>query len=179
MLQSLLAERFKLVAHRGLKEFPIYALVLTQPDGSPGARMTPSQMDCGPDAARARSASGNPPPSAGPGQPTCGLSSSYGRIAGGGVTMAQLARHLPQHAGKWGLFDRQVIDRTGLSGRFDFTLQWTPDTAPSPAAQSAFPISTFRLLPRVRCSKISCGLTGTARPQARVSAGSRTRAGHR
>ena len=145
MLQSLLAERFKLVAHRGSKEFPIYALVLARPNGSLGPQMTRSQMDCSRDAVRARSASGNAPPAVGAGErPNCGLSSSYGRLAGGGVTLAELARNLPAHLGggigRPTIFDREVIDRTGLSGRFDFTLQWTPDAAaPSPAVQSGPP----------------------------------------
>jgi uncharacterized protein (TIGR03435 family) len=145
MLQSLLATRFKLVAHRGSKEFPIYALVLARPDGSLGPQMTRSQMDCSPDAVRARSASGNPPPPAAAGERlTCGMSSAYGRLAGGGVTIAQLARHLPELVGSSQVgrrvFDRQVMDRTALSGRFDFTLQWTPDrAATSPVAQSGAP----------------------------------------
>jgi bla regulator protein blaR1 len=126
MLQSVLAERFKLVAHRGSKEFPIYALVLARPDGRLGPQMTPSQINCSLDAARA-----------------CGMSSAFGRFAGSGVSMAQLAKHLPQHMGSGvsrQVFDRQVIDRTGLSGRFDFTLQWIPDAAvPSPAVLSGPP----------------------------------------
>ena len=69
------------------------------------------------------------------------MSSAYGRIAGGGVTMEQLAKFLPvsSQVGREA-FDREVIDRTGLSGRFDFTLQWTPDVAtPSQAVQSGSP----------------------------------------
>ena len=46
MMQSLLAERFKLVAHLGSKEFPIYALVSSRSDGNLGPRMAPSQIDC-------------------------------------------------------------------------------------------------------------------------------------
>ncbi len=140
MLQSFLAERFKLAAHRGSREFPIYALVLTRPDGSLGPQMTRSQLDCSPGAGRARSASGNPP-TATSDRPACGLSSSYGRIAGGGITMAQLARLLPVHVGSdvtRPVIDRQVVDRTGLSGRFDLTLRWTPDAAaPTPRLLAA------------------------------------------
>jgi len=126
MLQSLLTERFKLVAHPGSKEFPIYALVLARSDGSPGPRMTRSQMDCSP-----RPGESSP----------CGLSHTAGRLAGRGVAMVQLARLLPKHLGNTGrMFDREVIDRTGLSGRFDFTLEWTPDqVAPGPAAPSGPP----------------------------------------
>jgi uncharacterized protein (TIGR03435 family) len=114
MMQSLLAERLKLVAHFGSKDFPIYALVLARPDGNPGPRMTPSHIDC-------RSEPGASSP--------CGLSGTAGRVAGRGVTMAQLVRILPGHlaAGSHIAFDRPVIDRTGLGGRFDFTLEWTPD----------------------------------------------------
>ena len=142
MLQSLLAERFKLVAHRGSKEFPIYALVLARPDGRLGPQLTRSQLDCSREAVRARSArdSSPSPPEAGD-RPTCAMSSTYGRLTGGGITMAQLASHLPvgTHVSR-NVFDREVIDRTGLSGRFDFTLLWTPDRAdPIPDVQSGPP----------------------------------------
>ncbi|HKE83327.1 MAG TPA: M56 family metallopeptidase, partial [Vicinamibacterales bacterium] len=71
MTRSFLVERFKLETHRGSKAFPIYALVLA--DGSPGPRMTTSQIDC-------RSTAGEYSP--------CGLSSTAGRLSGRGVTMA-------------------------------------------------------------------------------------------
>ena len=117
MLQSLLADRFKLEWHHGSKELPIYALVLSRPDGSLGPQMTASQLDC-------RSTAGASSP--------CGLSGSLGRLVGRGITMAQLVRILPNHlasGSRIGL-DRPLIDRTGLSGAFDFTLEWTPDPAP-------------------------------------------------
>ncbi|HLG56979.1 MAG TPA: M56 family metallopeptidase [Vicinamibacterales bacterium] len=150
-LQAFMAERFKLVAHRAEREFPVYALVLARPDGSLGPQMTRSQTDCSPEAVRARSASGNPPPPAATGErPACGISSTHGRLAGGGVTMAFLARSLPTHLGlpigSGRFFDRQVIDRTGLSDRFDFTLQWTPD---APASSSAVPSGPPRFQPFV------------------------------
>jgi uncharacterized protein (TIGR03435 family) len=64
MLQSLLIERFKLKAHRGSKEVPIYELALAQQD-NPGPGLTPSQIDC-------PSIAGEPSP--------CGLSGRAGRL---------------------------------------------------------------------------------------------------
>ena len=110
MLRLSLAERFRLVTHLGSKEFPLYALVLAKQDGTTGKRMTPSQIDC-----RAK--------------PGCGLTGTTGRLTGRGMTMAQLATVLPRHlaAGSQIRMDRPLIDRTDLGGRFDFTLEWTPD----------------------------------------------------
>jgi bla regulator protein blaR1 len=134
MLQSLLIERFKVKAHRGPTEVPIYALVLAR-QGSPGPGLTPSQIDC-------RSNSGEPSP--------CGLSGTTGRLTGRGVSMAGLVRALANHlaAGSRVTVDRLLVDRTDLSEAFDFTLQWTPDpvaavVAPSqaPARLPAVPLS--------------------------------------
>jgi len=123
MLQSLLIERFKLKAHRGSKEVPIYALTLAG-HGSPGPDLTPSQLDC-----RANAGETSP----------CGLSGTTGRLIGRGVTMAGLLRPLAEHlhAGSRIIVDQLLVDRTGLSGRFDFTLEWTPDAVTAGVASQA------------------------------------------
>ena len=46
-----------------------------------------------------------------------------GRVTGGGVAMPQMAQTLAQFTG------RMVIDRTNLSGEFDYELEFTPDPA--------------------------------------------------
>jgi uncharacterized protein (TIGR03435 family) len=114
MLQSLLIERFKLKAHRGSKEVPIYELALAQ-QHKLGPGLTPSQIDC-------RSNAGEPSP--------CGLSGRAGRVMARGVTMAGLVKRLGEHlhAGSRIRVDRLLVDRSGLSGAFDFTLEWTPDS---------------------------------------------------
>jgi uncharacterized protein (TIGR03435 family) len=48
------------------------------------------------------------------------------------VTMDLLAGSLSGIVG----LGRPLIDRTGLSGRFDFTLAWAADTGPSPPDSS-------------------------------------------
>jgi uncharacterized protein (TIGR03435 family) len=46
------------------------------------------------------------------------------REAGNGITMHMMGSHLNQ------FLDRPVVDRTGLSGIFDFTLEFAPITGP-------------------------------------------------
>ena len=50
------------------------------------------------------------------------------RIGGRNVTLAMLAESLPAQTGM-AVFSRPVIDRTGLSGTFDFSLEWTQAVA--------------------------------------------------
>ena len=37
------------------------------------------------------------------------------------------------------MFRRSVVDKTGLTGKFDITLEWTPDEAPGVQAPSGAP----------------------------------------
>jgi uncharacterized protein (TIGR03435 family) len=52
-------------------------------------------------------------------------------IAGSDDTIALLARELAQVLG------RVVVNNTGVSGRYDLTLIWTPDDAPTPMLNGA------------------------------------------
>jgi uncharacterized protein (TIGR03435 family) len=137
MLRSLLFERFKLKAHRGSKEVPIYAVALAV-QGSPGPRLMPSQVDCGADAG---------------GSPSCGVSShTSGRLIGRGVTMAGLIGALHLHHTNHIRIDRRLVDRTGLSGKFDFTVEWTPDPVRAAVPPNQGPATLPRTLPSVPVS---------------------------
>ena len=142
MVRTLLKDRFKLVVHMETRDTPIYALVKARPDAAPGPRLKPSTMDCGPmraeraaataAAARARGGRVAVPPPPGPDEPVlCGM-----RVAGrggptlnyraGNITMTALANALRTYVG------REVVDRTGLAGEFDFDLEFSaPPTAGS------------------------------------------------
>ncbi len=132
MLQSLLAERFKLTEHRDKKDHAIYALVV----GKNG----PKLKDAAPDAAAPPAADGEPVPpsgnSPGPGQMQIGrdkgglvisgsragtmrMSMSPGgtmRMEGSKMTAPVLADMISRFV------DRPVVDMTGLTGTYDVTL---------------------------------------------------------
>jgi uncharacterized protein (TIGR03435 family) len=139
-LQALLAELFKLRAHLGMRDFPVYALVLARADGRLGPQISPSQTDCSRrDSVRARAVSGLVPAADAGAPPNCSTSSSDGRLAGSGVTLEEFAKNLTVHLRFYGagrLFDRQLIDRTGLTGRYDFHMEWEQDRGGSSAVAS-------------------------------------------
>ena len=132
MIRSLLTERFKLAVHTETKEQPIYALVVARTDGRLGQNLKQSETDCAAlmAANRGRGAGrGMPPP--GPPQPgdpmPCGIRIGPGNLSVGGMPLAQFANSLAMFVG------RVVLDRTGLTGNYDFTLTWTPDQMPQRA----------------------------------------------
>lgn len=132
MMRSLLADRFKLVIHMETRQAPVFALVLAEP-GKTGPSLKPHRLDdsC------SNASTTDPPPSASPTAPTsalgelpivCGViahvpATTPGSMHFGGrnVTLSLLASSLPTMTGM-AILPRPVIDETGLSGTFDFTL---------------------------------------------------------
>jgi uncharacterized protein (TIGR03435 family) len=118
MTRSLLADRFKLVLQKVVREEPIYALVKARADGRLGPQLRASSVPC--EATRLGPA-GVPSP-ADTDRPRCGL--RYGPGAGGtrvtvvGRTMVQVA------TGLQGFVERTVVDHTGLTGSFDGELDF-------------------------------------------------------
>jgi bla regulator protein blaR1 len=127
MVQSLLADRFKLKARRETRAIPIYALVLARPDRRLGPQISPASVDC-----KALTAAANRgervtwPPANGAKLP-CITKTGRGSIVAGGTLMADFATFvLSNFTG-----GRPVVDRTGLSGDYEFELSWMPE---APAA---------------------------------------------
>ncbi|MEQ1758551.1 MAG: M56 family metallopeptidase [Vicinamibacterales bacterium] len=123
MLQSLLAERFKLAVHREVRQQPVYAWVQVTP-GRMGRQLKSHTDDAGClDPRSAPQAGGRPDPNLPLPTPPCGAFSgapALGRLAGQRVALDSVGRALSGQLG------RMVIDRTGLMGLFDLTLEWTP-----------------------------------------------------
>jgi uncharacterized protein (TIGR03435 family) len=100
MVQALLMDRFKLQAHRETKEQPIYFLVVAK-GGSKLGDAKPSEIN------ESRGL----------------MTRSRDRLQGTGVVMSQIVSALTQ------VTERTVLDKTGLTGKYDFTLHWAPDEA--------------------------------------------------
>ena len=123
-IRNLLKDRFKLVTHQETRELPVYNLVLARSDGRLGPALKKSSAECqavmkayvesvrqgaptqAPPAAVARCTSSQP---------------GMGAFTMNGMSMGALVNMLPQFV------ERQVIDRTGLTGIYDLTLKWTPE----------------------------------------------------
>lgn len=115
MLQQLLIDRFKLVVHRETKEVPVYALVIAKghPKLHPGEE---HNSDAGP---RTPSRAGGTEP-------------QRGHLIFRNESMPDFAWALSRTAG---IGDSLVVDRTGLTGRYDFELTFARDSAqPTDAA---------------------------------------------
>ena len=114
MLQALLADCFKLSLHRESKDLPEYMLVIAKNgpklqeskagDTYPNGITGPDGLPLGPHMMRM----------------------GRGWLTGQALSMADLVRLLSQRLG------RTVLDKTGLTANYDFTLQWTSDESQGP-----------------------------------------------
>jgi uncharacterized protein (TIGR03435 family) len=123
-MQGLLENRFKLKVHRASKEVPVYDLVTAK--GGPRLERTKEGACIPIDLNRMP-----PRPTPGEAGPTmCGtqnfqFNGPLATMTAHGMTMEQLAgERLPR------LVDRLVIDKTGLTGMFDFRLEFLPERRP-------------------------------------------------
>ena len=157
MLRSMLAERFKLVAHTERRDLPIVALTMARPDKRPGPKLVRS----GPECRRIQPPAGipipPPPPPPPPGaanapairiiletdepprRRACGAMVTPGWMSAGNITMREFTRPLSQ------VLRRPVINETGLEGEFDLDVIFSPEglggalVGPPPASVSDAP----------------------------------------
>jgi len=110
-LRSLLEDRFLLKVHRETKIQQAYGLTV----GRNGSKLVPADAGAAaPDTQRPGSFRAGP-----------------GIVIGAAVTMDQIVAYLDK------LMDRPVIDKTGLTGHFDFKLQFATESTPRALATPA------------------------------------------
>jgi uncharacterized protein (TIGR03435 family) len=117
MMQSVLADRFKLAVHYERQEAPVLALVMDKP-GKTGPKLN---------------AHSNGLPCDVPGvfPIVCNAINAIDKpnnaifFGARDLTMAQIAAALSTA----GRLPRPVVDQTGLDGRYDFTLEWTRESS--------------------------------------------------
>jgi uncharacterized protein (TIGR03435 family) len=102
MIEQLLVDRFKLKVHHEMKELPVYALVVAK-GGSKLKEADPNVHK-------------SPGTEYHPGR----MSHKDGELSGDATGIDRLVGYLSA------LADRQVVDQTGLTGKYDMTLKWLP-----------------------------------------------------
>ena len=107
MLQKLLADRFKLSFHHEKRELPVYAITAAK---------------SGPKLAKTTE---------GPNDPITFYFQQLGDLTVKNLTMTDFAQWMQAT-----VMDRPVVDQTGLAGRYDFRLKWTPDQSEFGAARA-------------------------------------------
>ena len=107
MLRTLLADRFKLRFHREEKEFSIYNLTISKSEKGEkgGLKIKPSTA---------------PPDD--PAQLVSTVYPDHLTMPARNTTMREFASLMQRAA-----LDRPVVDKTGLTGKYDFDLTWSPD----------------------------------------------------
>jgi uncharacterized protein (TIGR03435 family) len=149
MMRSLLADRFKLVVRHETRELPVLGVILAKP-GTTGPQLQPHSNDwpC-PNRLPAPQPPAHPFPGGLP--PLCkGIfqlpSSAAGlwHIGARNVTVQFIADYFSGVSG----LDHPFLDRTGLSGTFDFNLEWKPESngpfPPGAPSQPDVPGSTLQ-----------------------------------
>jgi uncharacterized protein (TIGR03435 family) len=106
MLLPLLTDRFNMKYHHETRELPVYVLTIAKG----GSKL----MESKPEPAQANHA------------PLRKMMMGRGSFESQGGSVAALMQALSMQLG------RTIIDKTGLTGNYDFTLKWTPDTGSGP-----------------------------------------------
>ena len=128
MMQSLLADRFKLTVHFESREMNLLALVLVKP-GKLGPKLRPHEQGppCDPSAEAANGTRADVFP------PRCQV---YARLRTAKGTYRDGSRDTTMaiFAGSLRDLGHPVVDHTGLHGKFDFEIEWAPDPTGPPSS---------------------------------------------
>jgi uncharacterized protein (TIGR03435 family) len=106
-MRKLLSDRLRLTLNREKRNLPVFRIVTLKT----GTRLVDSLNPDGP--------------------AVWGGGGRVGMMTVKSATIADVAGFLQRYFGMALGIDRPVIDRTDLSGRYDFTLRWSPDDRPN------------------------------------------------
>lgn len=112
MLQTLLADRFKLVLRRETKEMPVYALTV----GKKGSKLSEASKES-------------------PGFQTIPVKAGAGDQGGYRILDRGTMQHFADTLSRVPSVDRLVLDRTGLEGTYVLNLLWEADESITTAVQ--------------------------------------------
>ncbi len=140
MVRSLLADRFRLRVHTVTQDADVIALLLDRP-GVTGRTLRPHSegQPCDVHMASPTHAVGSFPPTCGELLATAAYHAGV-QVAGRDMTMQQIATFISS----LGILTRQAVDQTGLTGRFDFTLEFNPERRGPPVSQDAAQADDFQ-----------------------------------
>ena len=150
MLQALLEDRFHMRAHREMREFAVYGLEVA-PGGIKAPRSDEPTLADGPITVTANTSSAGTAIDLGNGAT---LLIGNNRLEARKVAMLQLTETLSRFV------DRQVLDMTALTGRYDVTIELTPEDFRAAMLRSAvaggatLPPQAFQLLENSSLSAI-------------------------
>jgi uncharacterized protein (TIGR03435 family) len=125
MMRALMEDRFKLTIHRETKNLPVYSLVVAKN----GPKLQESKP-AGTSANRGKDSDGGREP---------GMSGTQG---GGGTVINSFWNQPIAYLASWlsGSLRSPVIDKTGLTGKYDCTMKWSPrQTRLETSAEGAAP----------------------------------------
>jgi uncharacterized protein (TIGR03435 family) len=143
MLQNLLADRFGMKLHHESKESPVYELVVDK--NGPKLKQSAVQEEASAPKADEPALPPGPPKRDKDGFPvldrpglimmmTMGPTGPRSRMVGKGQTLAQFAQALGNQV------NRPVVDKTALTGKYDFTLEFTFEPGSGPAGLPSLPL---------------------------------------
>jgi uncharacterized protein (TIGR03435 family) len=100
IVQKLLADRCKLELHHSQRELPVYRIVTAKG----GPKLTPTTKEE-------------------QGNNTAAIGIAWGEMTVINATMSEFASLMQRYV----RLDRPIVDHTGIAGKYDFKLNWTPD----------------------------------------------------
>ncbi|HEY1304867.1 MAG TPA: TIGR03435 family protein [Vicinamibacterales bacterium] len=175
VVRRVLEDKLHLKTHVEQRDFPVLALERSHSDGTLGPNLQPSALDCFDVAEWV--ANGQPPralPPVAPRQTVCGEEAHdtpIGHHSYVAITMQQLADEL-RHVDSWmtrpGRRTLDIVDRTGLTGRYDIAFE---SFVPAAALMARYPMLTnvfeplgFAPLPRALDEQLGLRLEKSEAP---------------